>query len=122
MRASYFSVRRLTRELMTGLHRAMAGEREGGDLPSLQRLGGLLLRCYEAGRDQAVFAWYSQVSRGHNDAMQRDQSRKVKHFCSIHRVRQGNMQVLDLYYHTKELFPAALCQVCEFELIFNKNV
>ena len=64
MRASYFSVRRMTRELMTSLHRAMAGDREGGDLASLHRLGAHLLRCYEASRDQAVFAWYSQVSGG----------------------------------------------------------
>ena len=58
----------MTRELMTSLHRAMAGDREGGDLASLHRLGAHLLRCYEASRDQAVFAWYSQVSGGHHNA------------------------------------------------------
>ena len=52
----------MTRDLMTSLHRAMAGDSEGGDLTSLQRMGAHLLRCYEASRDQAVFAWYSQVS------------------------------------------------------------
>ena len=52
----------MTRDLMTSLHRAMAGDSEGGDLASLQRMGAHLLRCYEASRDQAVFAWYSQVS------------------------------------------------------------
>ena len=51
----------MTRDLMTSLHRAMAGDSEGGDLVSLQRMGAHLLRCYEASRDQAVFAWYSQV-------------------------------------------------------------
>ena len=52
----------MTRDLMTSLHRAMTGGSEGGDLVSLQRMGAHLLRCYEASRDQAVFAWYSQVS------------------------------------------------------------
>ena len=62
MRACYSRVRRMTRDLMTSLHRAMVGDSEGGDLVSLQRMGAHLLCCYEANRDQVVFAWYSQVS------------------------------------------------------------
>ena len=81
MRVSYSRVRRMTRDLMTGLHRAMAGDKEGGDLASLRTLGGLLLRCYEASRDQAVFAWYSQVSGGHTNAA--SLGLRVKDFCSI---------------------------------------
>ena len=61
MRACYSRVRRMTRDLMTSLHRAMAGDSECVDLASLKRMGAHLLRCYEASRDQAVFAWYSQV-------------------------------------------------------------
>ena len=58
-------VRRMARDLVTSLHREMAGDREGGALDSLHRLGARLLRCYEASRDQAVFAWYSQVCASH---------------------------------------------------------
>ena len=52
-------VRRMARDLVTRLQRELAGDT--GDMVSVHRLGACLLRCYEASRDQAVFAWYSQV-------------------------------------------------------------
>lgn len=47
---------------MDSLHREMVADQEtAGSLASHYNLGVYLLRCYEASRDQAVFAWYSQV-------------------------------------------------------------
>ena len=52
-------VKRMARDLVTSLQRELGSDT--GDMASVQRLGACLLRCYEASRDQAVFAWYSQV-------------------------------------------------------------
>ena len=55
-------VKRMTRGLVDSLHREMVADQEtAGGPASHYNLGVYLLRCYEAGRDQAVFAWYSQV-------------------------------------------------------------
>ena len=51
-------VRRMARDMVTRLQRELG---DSGDMASVHRLGACLLRCYEASRDQAVFAWYSQV-------------------------------------------------------------
>ena len=52
----------MTRGLVDSLHREMVADQEtAGGPASHYNLGVYLLRCYEAGRDQAVFAWYSQV-------------------------------------------------------------
>ena len=52
----------MTRGLVDSLHREMVADQEtAGGPASIYNLGVYLLRCYEASRDQAVFAWYSQV-------------------------------------------------------------